>query len=255
MWTSGNCRLELFVWHTSHLMSLQIGRLYLISSIWLHRSFIKSSITNKMQILQKLQLMTAGCLFYHNNSKSGVGSEPSLPPSPQPRSPSSSYYSVLSLQCTWEACSRPRLLDRVVLGKNIWCAVKLSSSRYWPVALVTTGNHPMYHCLCMGPAHTSILAWCNKGQHLAEHPGYSYTLAIIQGNIGQIGFKPYLVQLFWQILDDFSTLITVASTQYIVSDDCVWAANQWSERWPHATWTLDTYNNSTRSHNYSRSQA
>ena len=204
--------------------------------------------------------MTTGCLFYHN-SKSGVGLEPSLPPPPLPRSPS--QCSVLSLQCTWDTCSRPRLLDRETPGKNIWCAVKLSSSRYQilttglAMALVTTGNHPMYHCLCMGQPHTSILAWCNKGQHLADHPGpgYSFTLAIIQGNIGQIGFKPYLVQLFWQILDDFSTLITLASTQYIVSDDCVRAANQWSERWPHATWTLDTSSNSSRSHNYSRSQA
>ena len=190
-----------------------------------------------MQILRKLQLMTAGCLFCHN-SKSGVGLEPSLPPPPLPRSPSSLYYSVLSLQCTWDTCSRPRLLDREAPGKNIWCAVKLSSTRYWPLALVTTGNHPMYHCLCMGQPHTSILAWCNKGQHLADHPGpgYCFTLAIIQGNIGQIGFKPYLAQLFWQILDDFSTLITVASTQYIVSEQPI--SGQSGDLMQHEHWTL-----------------
>ena len=232
MWTSVDCLAHISSHEFANWAALSI------SSIWVHQSFIKSSNTNKMQILRKLQLMTAGCLFWC----SFLGH--CLPPPPLATPGHHHHYSVLSLQCTWEPCSRPRLLDREAPGKNIWCAVKLSSTRYQilttglAMALVTTGNHPMYHCLCMGPALTSILAWCNKGQHLAEHPGpgYSFTLAIIQGNIGQIGFKPYLVQLFWQILDDFSTLITLASTQYIVSEQPI--SGQSGELMQHEHWTL-----------------
>ena len=153
------CGPQLFVWHTSHLMSLQIGRLYLISSIWLHRSFIKSSITNKMQILRKLQLMTAGCLFCHN-SKSCVDFEVIV--CLHHHCPGHHHhYSVLSLQCTWDTCSRPRLLDREAPGKNIWCAVKLSSTRYWPVGLAWL-SWPMVTIPC-------IIA-CSWASHI--HPSW-----------------------------------------------------------------------------------